>query len=346
MKNQFHFGVEYYKSISGGESMKKSARRILIGSGLAAAGAGLAGTVHLAVTKYMVNVALDRQIPKHTGGAEKKLAGSEVDQRFLHTLRQAGETLRQQGGEIVQTASRDGTKLVGHWFGQEKPQRTIVAMHGWRSSWFGDFGMIADFWFQNGCNVLFAEQRGQGESGGEYMGFGLLERHDCVDWVRWANEHHGTLPVYLCGISMGASTVLMAAGLELPENVRGIIADCGYTSPEAIWKHVAKDNLGLSYGTRSAAARDLCRKKIQVGIDDYSCVDAMQECEVPVLFIHGTDDRFVPIEMTYENYKACTAPKRLLVVPGAGHGMSYYLDQSGYENALRQFWKDFDTKNE
>lgn len=322
--------------------MKKSARRILIGSGLAAAGMGVAGTVHLAVTKYMVNVALDRQIPKHTGAAEKKLAGSTLDRNFLDALRQAGEALHARVGETVQITSRDGTKLVGHWFEQENPRRTIVAMHGWRSSWCNDFGIIADFWFENGCNVLFAEQRGQGQSGGEYMGFGLLERHDCVDWAKWAEERCGTLPIYLCGVSMGASTVLMAAGLELPKNVRGIMADCGYSSPEAIWKHVAKDNLGLSYGTRSAAARDLCRKKIQVGIDDYSCTDALQECEVPVLFIHGTDDRFVPVEMTYENYKACAAPKRLLVVPGAGHGMSYFVERKGYETAMLQFWSEFD----
>lgn len=324
--------------------MKKSAKRILIGSGLAAVGMGLAGTAHMAMTKYMVNVALDREAPKHTGAAEKKLAGSDLDQKLLEQLRQAGDALRSRGGGLVRINGRDGTELVGHWFRHAQPRRTLVAMHGWRSSWCNDFGAIADFWFKNGCNVLFAEQRGQGESGGEYMGFGLLERHDCVDWAVWTGEQCGSLPVYLCGLSMGASTVLMAAGLELPGNVRGIIADCGYTSPEAIWRHVAKDNLGLSYGTRSAAARDLCRKKIQVGIDDYSCLDAMQECEVPVLFIHGTDDRFVPIEMTYENYKACAAPKRLLVVPGAGHGMSYFVDQKGYENAIRQFWQEFDLK--
>lgn len=323
--------------------MKKSARNLLIGSGLAAAGVGLAGTIHRAVTRYFVDVALNREVPKHTSGAEQKLAGSEVDRKLLETLGQAGEALAARENELVALTSRDGTKLVGHWLGHDDPRRIIVAMHGWRSSWSGDFGIVADFWTENGCSVLLAEQRGQGGSGGEYMGFGLLERHDCLEWTRWADERcGGTLPIYLCGVSMGASTVLMAAGLELPESVRGIIADCGYTSPEAIWKHVAKDNLGLSYGTRSAAARDLCRKKIQVGIDDYSCVDAMQECEVPVLFVHGTDDRFVPIEMTYENYKACAAPKRLFVVPGAGHGMSYLVDRQGYENAVKQFWKDFD----
>lgn len=324
--------------------MKKNVRRILLGSGLAAAGVGLTGVVHGAVTRYFVNVALNRQIPKHTLGAEQKLAGGELDQRFMQRLREAGERLKEKGGETVSINARDGVPLVGHWFPSENPKRIIVAMHGWRSGWCNDFGVVADFWFQNDCSVLFAQQRGQGDSGGEYMGFGLLERHDCLAWTEWVNERTGgALPVYLCGVSMGASTVLMAAGLELPENVRGIIADCGYTSPEAIWKHVAKDNLGLSYGTRSAAANGLCRKKIRVGIDDYSCVDAMGECEAPVLFVHGTDDQFVPIEMTYENYKACAAPKRLFVVPGAGHGMSYLVDPEGYRNAVRQFWEDFDN---
>ena len=323
--------------------MKKSARRILIGSGIAAAGVGLAGTVHRAVTKYMVNVALDREVPKHISGAEQKLSGSEISKELLQTLRASGEALAARGGQTIELTARDGTRLVGHWFEQEHADRVIVAMHGWRSCWCNDFGIVADFWFDNGCSVLFAEQRGQGETGAAEMGVGLLERHVCVEWAKWVNEETGeALPVYLCGVSMGASTVMMAAGLELPKNVRGIIADCGYTSPEAIWKHVAKDNLRLSYGTRSAAANDLCRKKIQMGIDDYSCVDAMQECEVPVLFVHGTDDRFVPIEMTYENYKACAGPKRLFVVPGAGHGMSYSVDTQGYQNALRQFWADFD----
>lgn len=325
--------------------MKKSVRRLLVGSGLAATGIGITGVAHRAVTKYLVNVALNRQVPKHTASAEQKIAGGELDQRLLNALREAGERLKEKGGAFVETASRDGTRLVGHWFAHQSPRRILVAMHGWRSSWCNDFGIVADYWFNNECSVLFAEQRGQGESGGEHMGFGLLERHDCLAWVNWINEQGGEdLPVYLCGVSMGASTVLMAAGLELPANVRGIIADCGYSSPEAIWRHIAKDNLGLSYGTRSAAANDLCRRKIQIGIDDYSCVNAMEECEVPVLFVHGTDDRFVPIEMTYENYKACAAPKRLLVVPGAGHGMSYLVDRERYEKAVQDFWEEFDRE--
>jgi fermentation-respiration switch protein FrsA (DUF1100 family) len=330
----------------GAVDMKKSVRLTLMGVGAAAVGMGITGVAHRAVTKYFVDVALNRQLPKHTAVAEQKLSGGGQEEKYMHILKQAGERLKAQGGETVQICGRDGTALVGHWFAHADAKRIIIAMHGWRSSWYNDFGIAAREWFSNGCSVLFVEQRGQGGSGGEYISFGLLERHDCLAWAQWVNRRCGEeLPVYLCGVSMGASTVLMAAGLELPKNIRGIIADCGYSSPAAIWEHVAKDNLKLPYGSRRAMARGMSRKKLQIGIDDYSCVEAMRECEVPVLFIHGTDDRFVPIEMTYENYKACAAPKRLFVVPGAGHGMSYLVDTEGYRAAIKRFWEEFDTED-
>ena len=212
-------------------------------------------------------------------------------------------------------------------------------MHGWRSNWSQDFGTIAPFWFDNDCAVLFAEQRGQGNSGGDYMGFGLLERYDCLDWINWVNERtEGRLPIYLGGVSMGATTILMTAGFELPENVQGIVADCGFTSPHAIWKHVVENNFHLPYGLYSRAAKDIYEKRNQVPSDSYSTTKALANCKVPVLFIHGTDDNFVPIEMTYENYKACVSEKRLFVVPGAEHGMSYLVDKDGYETAVKQFW--------
>lgn len=323
--------------------MDKKTKNILIGSGIAAAGLGAAGAAHRAVAKYLVDVALDREVPRHSSGSEQMLSGSAGNEEALRLLEKAAQRLEDSGCETVEITGADGTKLVGHWYHCPNAKRAIVAMHGWRSSWTHDFGVISPFWQENRCSVLYAEQRGQGGSGGEYMGFGLMERYDCLDWIHWVNtKTEKKLPVYLAGVSMGASTVLMAAGLELPENVCGIAADCGYTSPSAIWKHVMQNNLRLSYGLYSAAASDLCKKKIQMGPGDYSCVDAMKECKVPVLFVHGSDDHFVPIEMTYENYKACAAPKRLLVVPGAEHGMSYLTDTESYETAVLQFWQDHD----
>jgi fermentation-respiration switch protein FrsA (DUF1100 family) len=120
------------------------------------------------------------------------------------------------------------------------------------------------------------------------------------------------------------------------------MADCGFTSAHAIWKHVVDGTTHFSYDFHKKLVEDLCRKRIQMGAEDYTTLDAMKENKVPVLFIHGTDDTFVPITMTYENYKACTAPKRLFVVPGATHAMSYIVDQKGYEETVKSFWQEFD----
>ena len=159
--------------------------------------------------------------------------------------------------------------------------------------------------------------------------------------ARFASENlAGGLPVYLVGISMGATTVLMAAGLDLPSDVHGIIADCGFTSTDGIWRHVMEDNLHLPYG--APIYEYLAKQRIGVDPKDFSTVESLKGNNIPVFFAHGTDDSFVPVSMTYENYKACTAPKRLFIVPGAEHGLSYRVDPDGYRKAVEEFFRDFD----
>ena len=324
--------------------MKKSTKNILIGAGIATAGAAAFGLIHHYTTKYLMKLAIDREGPNSAAKDKEKLMASGDLSETVTSIIEAAKVLEETEHELIELTAQDGTMLVGHWFCPENAKRIIIAMHGWRSTWSQDFGAIAPFWFDNDCAVLFAEQRGQGNSGGKYMGFGLLERFDCLDWINWVNERtDAKLPIYLGGVSMGATTILMTAGFELPENVKGIVADCAFTSPHAIWKHVVENNFKLPFGLYSRAARDICEKRIQVRSDSYSTVEALSNCKIPVLFIHGTDDNFVPIEMTYENYKACVSEKRLFVVPGAEHGMSYFVDKDGYETAVKQFWKDFDV---
>ena len=324
--------------------MNKTMKNILFGTGIVAGTVATAGVISYKITKKLVAIALDRKEEKTIDSPARKHPENPEMKAFIKLREEAAQKLEQSSCETVEIAAHDGVNLVGHWQEGKDAKRIIIAVHGWRSSWTKDFGLIADFFRENNCHVLYIEQRGQNNSGGEYMGFGLTERYDCLDWIDWVNhqEFEG-LPIYLCGISMGASTVLMTAGFELPQNVHGVIADCGYTSPHAIWKHVVEEGLHLRYDEMmSSIAEDICRSKIQVGPKDYSCTYAMETCKVPVLFVHGTDDDFVPVEMTYENYKACASPKRLLIVPGAGHGMSYVLDKAGYEQAVKMFWKEFD----
>ena len=141
---------------------------------------------------------------------------------------------------------------------------------------------------------------------------------------------------------MGATTVMMTTGFKLPKSVHGVIADCGFTSPHAIWKHVANNNLKIPFGIYSSISNELFKKKIQIGAKDYTCAMALKNCKVPVLFVHGTDDTFVPVTMTFENYKACKSEKRLFIVPEADHGMSYIVDPKGYQEKLLEFFRDFD----
>lgn len=262
---------------------------------------------------------------------------------FFSEMNRTAVKLAETENETVNITAADGTPLVGHWITAEKPKRVIISMHGWRSTWYGDNGMIFDFLHENGCSVLYPEERGQGESGGDYMGFGITERYDVLDWIKWVNERCGVkTPIYLAGVSMGATTVLMAAGVDLPENVCGIVSDCAFTSPDAIWRHIYENNLHLNYGIRGLISREVAKKIYEFDAETYSTLDALKNTNIPVLFIHGTNDHFVPVEMTYENYQACASPKNLLVVPGADHGMSYYMAKSAYEKAVKEFWKEND----
>lgn len=307
--------------------------------------AGVAGTAALshALTCYLVKMAVDRQMPAAPAGLTRAaIRGSGCTQSFLHKLEQTGKALQGMPHKRVTIKARDGETLIGHFFTCPNPKRLILGMHGWRSSWCGDFGMIAPFLLKEGCCLLLPEQRGQGESGGSFMGLGVLERHDCVRWANYLAGLYPHLPLYLAGVSMGAATVLMSTELALPGTVRGLIGDCGFTSPQDICRHVVKDNLHLSYSLRGPVAHQLCKRKNRAGLSGCSAPKALAKSRLPVLLIHGSDDRFVPVGMTYENYKACGGPKHLLIVPGADHGMSYYKDPVSYEQALRQFFFLYD----
>ena len=191
--------------------MKKGTKKILIGSSIALAGAAI-GAVYNATLRALMKVAIDRETPKGYNKQRARLIRHERLDEIIEKMSAAAKDLENSGCELIEIEGHDGVKLIGHLYLPENPKRFIVAMHGWRSSWCNDFGVIAPFWHKNDCAVLYAEQRGQGESGGEYMGFGLLERYDCFDWIKWVNERtKAKYPIYLGGVSMGATTVLMTS---------------------------------------------------------------------------------------------------------------------------------------
>jgi len=321
--------------IGGSFSMQKASKRILLAS--VSAGAAAA-----ALTKYFIDVAFK----SGRSSSSKRITGryaSDEGRRYAEWIRQGEAWIVSQNMTEVDITGRDGVRLHGHWLPAENAERTLLLMHGYRSSWLHDFSVGAEYYHRMGCNLLFAEQRGHGESGGKYIGYGVLERWDCLAWADYLIRNSSPdLPIYAGGISMGASTVLMAAGAGYPDRVRGVIADCGFTSPGAILERVAGDMLHIPCHPLVKAVGTVCRAITGFGLYDFSTVDAMRTNKTPVLFIHGEEDRFVPLSMTMDNYHACTAEKQLLVVPGAGHGTSLLADSVSYLETLRKFFEKHD----
>lgn len=239
--------------------------------------------------------------------------------------------------EEVQITSHDGTLLCANYYESKPGAPLVIFFHGYRSSFDRDGS--GGFWHlvSNGYNILMVHQRSHGKSGGKTITFGVKERYDCLSWIDYVVERFGeNVKIMLMGVSMGASTVLMASGLNPPENVKGIIADCGFTSPEKIIKseigaiHLPK-NLVYSLARLSA--------KIFGGFDpnDADACEAVSKTDIPILIIHGEDDSFVPYYMAKEILDSCKSDKMFLSVPGAGHAMSFYQDKKTYINIVDAF---------
>lgn len=243
--------------------------------------------------------------------------------------------------EPVEIIANDGVKLFGKHYkalsGNENAPLMLM-FHGYKSLAERDFSGGLKISLNGGFQVILVDQRACGKSGGRCVTFGVKESDDCLCWANYAANRFGKqTKIILYGMSMGSATVLAACDLHLPENVAGIVADCGFTSPSAIIKKVLGDiNLPVSLSYFFVRAGG----KIYGGFDleSSSAVNALKNCNLPVLFIHGESDGFVPCDMSRENYAACKCEnKTLLTVPGAGHGISFMVDEPAYLTALSKF---------
>ena len=136
---------------------------------------------------------------------------------------------------------------------------------------------------------------------------------------------------------MGGATVLMASGLDLPKQVKGIISDCGFTSPKYVFTHVLHSMYHMPAFPIIPVADYINKKKAGYGMDECNAAREVRKAKVPILFIHGDADFFVPCSMCDEIYENCASPKDKLIVKGASHAESYYKDPDTYEKYLNKF---------
>lgn len=262
----------------------------------------------------------------------------EIYEVFRERMTQWVRWTRSLPRETVEIESFDGLKLRGKYYEYAPGAPMELMFHGYRGNAERDLSGGVYRCFALGRSVLIVDQRSCGSSEGDTITFGIREHRDCLDWLDYAVKRFGPdQKIILTGISMGASTVLMAAGRELPPNVIGVLADCGYTTAKEIMMEVIR---------QMRLPPKLCYPFVRLGAklyagfdpDGYSALEAAPKIRVPVIFFHGDADEFVPCSMSRKNFDACTGRKKLVLVPGAGHGLAFPVDEESYLQELRAFF--------
>lgn len=306
-------------------------------------GVSLAGTAAAAIGAKTL---FDRVIPRQdTLRVDmNEMADMQKWEEYKKIITPRKEWLMEQPLEQIDIEARDGIRLRGYYLPANKPSdRLVIGLHGYTSSGLSNFSPHSYFFHQQGFDCLIIDHRAHGESGGQYIGFGILDRFDCRAWIDYIEERFGgEKRILLHGTSMGATTALMTLGFgSLPDSVKGVISDCGFTSPYDVFVHILKRDYHLPPFPIMQFNSMLCRKKAGYSFDDYSTLTALKQTDRPVLFIHGAEDNFVPVRMSRENDKACASPHELLIVDGAGHGASYYENMQLYEYAELRFIEQY-----
>ncbi len=266
-----------------------------------------------------------------------KLENGHFNDEELEKINSLLKEFKTDEYEEVSIKSFDNQILNARYYEYEKGAPLQIMFHGYRSTGVRDFvgGMKLAKALKH--NVLMCEQRGHGKSKLCTTSLGILEKYDCLNWIRYSVDTFGDdIKIILTGVSMGASTVLMASGLKLPSNVVGIMADSPFTSPSDIITKVLKD--------KKIPAK-IAMPFIKIGalifggfkFEKNGAIDAVKENRIPVLIIHGESDTFVPSYMSKEIYYNCSSKKELHIFENADHCRGYLIDENRYTSIVMKF---------
>ena len=249
------------------------------------------------------------------------------------------EFIRSLSFEEVTIKSKDGLTLYARLYVNPDPcGRTVLMMHGFRSSPTLDMAGGFPHFYKQGYHILLPDERAHGKSEGAYITFGVNEQDDTARWASYLSGRFPDMPLVLFGISMGATAVLLSAGnCVLPPNVRCVVADCGFTSPYDEFNFVVRTRTSAPTKILLYLTDKYCRRHAGFGFRDASTVDAMEKCKYPVLFIHGRADDLVPIACSEAASQACAAPHETFFVEKAHHAESFLYDREGYLSHVDAF---------
>ena len=262
----------------------------------------------------------------------------EIYEAWREPMEKWAREVRAMPYEEFSITSFDGLKLYAKYYEYAPGAPIELMFHGYRGNAERDLNGGVQRCRKLGRSALLVDQRCSGKSDGHTITFGINEHRDCLAWVDFMVKHFGPeVKILLTGISMGASTVLLAAGNPLPKNVIGVLADCGFSDAKSIICEVIK-KMGLPVKLSYPFVKLGAKLYGHFDLEETSALEAMKKCTVPVIFYHGENDDFVPCDMSRRNYEVCRSRKMLVTIPGAGHGLSYPVDPKQYLDTLRSFF--------
>lgn len=247
--------------------------------------------------------------------------------------------LKQSAKDVYITTSNNGNLKLHAYEIKNNSDIWSIVIHGYYGN-AQDMIYYAKQYYDKGYNVLAVDLRGHGQSQGDYIGMGWHDRLDIIDWGNYIINQNENCKIILHGVSMGAATVMMTTGEELPKNVKVAIEDCGYTS---IWDEFEMQlkllyNLPTFPALNSASA--VCKIRAGYMFEEGSCVEQVKKSKTPTLFIHGEQDTFVPFEMLDVVYEAANCEKQKLVIKGAAHAQAAGVNPSLYWQTIEEFIKE------
>ncbi|GIO21571.1 alpha/beta hydrolase [Oceanobacillus sp. J11TS1] len=317
--------------------MKKRKKWIWIISGVAV----LLLIINFAAAIFFYNLAIERNVKDFlSGNADLEVEAETMDVLLDGDWRDWSD---EQSFETWHQTSYDGLNLQGYYLEAEQPtNKVVIFAHGYLGRG-KDMSLYGQHYYEDlGYNIFTADMRGHGESEGDYIGFGWHDRLDLIQWMDKVIDRVGDdAEIVLHGVSMGGSTVLMTSGEELPDNVKAVVADASYTDVNDLFSYHINRMFHLPSFPFIPSTSLVTQIRAGYGLKEASALDQVAKAEVPILYIHGKEDIFVPTEMTEELYENTKSEKELLLVDGASHGESFVKEEELYKETLDQFLERF-----
>ena len=230
--------------------------------------------------------------------------------------------------------SFDNLTLYGYLL-EGDPKEVVICVHGYKSSMQEDFADRIRIYQERGSTVLLLNDRAHGKSEGKYLGFSENDKRDVARWVDLVNQMYDDPKIYLHGVSMGGATVIHCSDMKL-KNVCGIIDDCGFDSIVNISKYLIRDIYHLPYFPFGDLAWFWSVIITGVSFNTSMGEDCVRRSGLPILFIHGKEDHYVPCTMSEKMYEACSGPKELHLIEGCGHAAAYMMAAEEYTEAVNR----------